>query len=210
MNALIENLESLTIKDIGFFACEDPARLTVAAAERISRILRGFCRSKVLKSINFECGLCYDEWEWDRDNVSIILKGLDVSGPDEIEHTEEVSEHTLSSFEDDIEPYDEGEPYWMDKKKAKLAMEKIHKEDESWVDFQEISKAIYQAVENTETSNTGDQAAATQALESVSLCINCFLHVGDYLPNWKTVRRLSFEGSLVGNAPSGGRYYFHL
>ena len=203
METLIDNLEALTIGDIGWFACSDEARLTVSGAERISRILKTFCRSKVLKSIKFECGLCYDEWEWDRDNVSIILRGLDASGTDEIASVEEAS--ALSSFEEDIESC-EGKPYWMDDEKEKLAMERIHKEDESWTDFQEILKAIEKAIEYAKTSDTVDKIPSTPTLEAISLCINCFLHVGKYLPGWKSARRLSFVGSVVSNEPLDGMY----
>ena len=209
MNILIENLETLKIGDIGFFAASDPGRLTLAGAERISRILKNFCRSKVLKAIKFECGLCYDEWEWDRENVSAILKGLVANGKDEIASSQEASDYAVSSFEDDIEVVDGMTPYYMDTELEKRARDKIHKVDESWTDFQEILSEIKQSVKYSQTSyakDKGKEALATGNIESVSLCINCFLHVGNFLPNWKTVRRLSFEGCLIRNAPSDGMY----
>ena len=76
----------------------------------------------------------------------------------------------------------QAEVYWMNEKKKKLAMDRIHKEDESWTDFQEILKSIEKTVESAKTSVAVYKVTSTPALEAISLCINCFLHVGKYLP----------------------------
>lgn len=209
LNTLIENLETLKIGNIGFSAGMD-MKLTFAATERISRILKCFCRSKVLKAIDFDCNMCYDydydDWQWCRENVSDILKGLDASENDEVIFTEVVK------FEDDFEYPGKGMRYSPDSDREQeeraMDMDKIHIIDETWTDFQEILNMIKVAVNNSKSSDTEDEAKpvpkSTGSIEAVSLCINCFLHVGNYLPNWKTIRRLSFRGSAVRNAPSDG------
>ena len=301
LNILTENVETLIISCIGAYYGYPVTdkRLTVMAAEKIAHTLRKFCRSKALKAVNFDCGMCYDEYEWERENESLILKGLDINEPDEEEialdkksiqesnenvtldkksiqksnenvtldkksiqesnesvtldkksiqesdenvtldkksiqesnesvtldkksiqesnenvtldkkSIQELNENNVldmdtAHFESAFEVIEGGIPY-MDGERIGIAVAKIHKVDESWVDLQENLKAIEQARRQSQIQDTGNKPVGN--LKALSLCINCFLDVGKYLPRCKTASRLSFVGSIIGNAPSYGKWH---
>ena len=249
LNILIENLETLVIGGMGSYAGGMPERrLTVAGAEKIAQILRKFCRSKAIKAITFDCHMCYDEYIWERENESLILKGLDIYETDEeninlnMKDNNKIDKNTTMDTKEinvrdenitldkkDINVRDEnitldkkdldnethcenvfeviegGTPY-LDDERVTIAMNKIHKVDQSWIDFQENLKAIDEACKTSQLQEAGDKP--TGNLEALSLCMNCFLYVGKYLPQCKTARRLAIQGSIIGNAPSDSKCRF--
>lgn len=203
---LIGNLETLVVGCMGSYAAresEQIEQLTVAGAEKIAKILRKFCRSKTLKAVAFDCMQCNDECEWNRENESLILKGLYKNEKDENLSMERL-DINLNKMGPDGVTYSDNDfevveiastPWCWDD-------DKIHKSDETWTDFQENLKAIEQARKRSQTQDVGEKP--TENLAALSLCINCFLYVGKYLPHLKTVRRLSFVGSSESNVPQEG------
>ena len=208
-NILFENLETLILGQMCFFVDDgsNTARLTVEGAERISGILRKLCRSKSLKAISFECSMCYDEYEWDRENVSLILKGLDRNA-EETPLVEGTFAEGIGQFENDTETVQEPKtPYYWDDKLIEIAMNKCHKLDPTWTDFMMILKAIDQARKQSHanaSSKDHTQTLEEGNIESVSLCVNCFLYAGKYLPKCKALRRLSLVGSAICNTLTEG------
>ena len=205
----MENLETLILGRMCFFATDvkNTARLTVEGAERIAGILRNLCRSKSLKAISFECSMCYDEYEWDRENVSLILKGLDINVT-ERQLEEGVCADGMSQFENDIEPVqDQESPYYLDDELIEKATNKCHKVDSTWTDFMPILKAISNGRKHAYVSEKSDDHAKpleAGRIESLSVCVNCFLYVGKYLPMYKPVRRLKLVGSAICNTLTEG------
>ena len=199
---LLENLETLILSDMGFFSSHGSkdTRLTVIGAERISGILRKLCKSKNLKAVCFECDTCYNGYEWERENVSLVLNFLDMDNT-EAELDKAICLDGKGQFESDEELVTERHGIWYDASSI-TAENKCHKVDETWTDFTKILTTIDHARKRchvTKSSEEHTQESAAGNIESVSLCVNCFLHFGKYLPHCKTVRRLALKGSVVKN-----------
>ena len=206
-NILLENLETLILSDMGFFSSHGSkdTRLTVTGAERISGILRKLCKSKNLKAVCFECQICTEEYDWERENVSLVLNLLDMDNT-EAELDEAVCLDGKGQFESDEELVTERHGIWDDASSI-IAVNKCHKVDETWTDFTKILTTIDHARKRshvTKSSEEHTQESAAGNIESVSLCVNCFLYVGKYLPHCKSVRRLALEGSVVKNTLNEG------
>ena len=200
-NILFENLETLILGKMSFDV--NDARLTVEGAERIAGVLGKLCRSKSLREISFECSMCYGKYEWDRENVSLILKGLDKNA-EETPLLEGICADGIGQFENDTETVQKPDtPYHWDDELIDIAMNKCHKVDQTWTDFMMILKDIDHARKQSHAKDH-TQIFEEGNIESVSLCVNCFLYAGKYLPKCKTVRRLSLVGSTICNTLTEG------